>query len=156
MYKIEYNKLHASFLDSLLFVPIVHFATVRFASIPSINQYNKFQHHKDNHKNQEDTKTPSISTSSPLFLRLPLPTKNKNPQQNQSPLPPITGTPAPIMIGRCKDNTNKNRKLAVSAGHRPDGEETKKDTQRSRGSRVTKKPAYAQCRSLKRSGAAFH
>lgn len=49
----------------------------------------------------------------------------------------------PIMIGRCKDNTNKNRKLAVSAGHRPDGEETKKDTQRSRGSRVTQKPAYA-------------
>ncbi|MBJ3225208.1 hypothetical protein JGB77_24705 [Salmonella enterica subsp. enterica serovar Bovismorbificans] len=67
MYKIEYNKLHASFLDSLLFVPIVHFATVRFASIPSINQYNKFQHHKDNNKNQQDTKTPSISTSSPLF-----------------------------------------------------------------------------------------
>ncbi|EHJ7974242.1 hypothetical protein QSZ85_002049 [Escherichia coli] len=30
----------------------------------------------------------------------------------------------PIMIGRYKDNTNKNRKLAVSAGHRPDGEET--------------------------------
>ncbi|MDY8635370.1 hypothetical protein UY568_21745, partial [Escherichia coli] len=49
----------------------------------------------------------------------------------------------PIMIGRCKDNTNKNRKLAASAGHRPDGEETKKDTQRSRGSRVTQKPAYA-------------
>lgn len=43
----------------------------------------------------------------------------------------------PIMIGRCKDNTNKNSKLAVSAGHRPDGEETKKDTQRSRGSQVT-------------------
>ncbi|EMK5832012.1 hypothetical protein AB1K77_000605 [Citrobacter sedlakii] len=58
MYKIEYNKLHASFLDSLLFVPIVHFATVRFASIPSINQYNKFKHHKDNHKNQQDTKKP--------------------------------------------------------------------------------------------------
>ncbi|HGV3726444.1 TPA: hypothetical protein ACNG0K_004684, partial [Escherichia coli] len=49
----------------------------------------------------------------------------------------------PIMIERCKDNTNENRKLAVSAGHRPDGEETKKDTQRSRGSRVTQKPAYA-------------
>lgn len=31
---------------------------------------------------------------------------------------------SPIMIGRYKDNTNKNRKLAVSAGHRPDGEET--------------------------------
>lgn len=30
----------------------------------------------------------------------------------------------PIMIGRCKDNTNKNRKLEVSAKHRPDGEET--------------------------------
>jgi len=34
------------FLDSLFFVPIVHFATVRFASIASINQYNKFHHHK--------------------------------------------------------------------------------------------------------------
>ena len=43
----------------------------------------------------------------------------------------------PIMIGQCQDSTNKNRKLAVSAGHRPDGEGTKKDTQRSRGSRVT-------------------
>ena len=32
-------------------------------------------------------------------------------------------TPASL-IGRYKDNTNKNRKLAVSAGHRPDGEET--------------------------------
>ncbi len=31
---------------------------------------------------------------------------------------------SPIMIGRCKDNTNKNRKLEVSAKHRPDGEET--------------------------------
>ena len=31
---------------------------------------------------------------------------------------------SPIMIGRCKNNTNKNRKLEVSAGHRPDGEET--------------------------------
>ncbi|HBK2950813.1 TPA: hypothetical protein HIF34_000578 [Escherichia coli] len=123
MYKIEYNKLHASFLDSLLFVPIVHFATVRFASIPSINQYNIFQHHKDNHKNQQDTKTPSISTSSPLFLPLPFPAKNQNPQQTQPPSPPITGTPA-IMIERCKDNTNKNRKLEVSARHRPDGEET--------------------------------
>ena len=30
----------------------------------------------------------------------------------------------PIMIRRCKDYTNKNRKLEVSAGHRPDGEET--------------------------------
>ncbi len=55
----------------------------------------------------------------------------------------------PIMIGRCKDNTNKNRMLAVSAGHRPDGEETKKDTQRSRSSRVIKKPAYAGFFSLK-------
>ncbi|HFW0430432.1 TPA: hypothetical protein ACIWAE_004514, partial [Salmonella enterica subsp. enterica serovar Saintpaul] len=94
LYKIEYNKLHASFLDSLLFVPIVHFATVRFASIPSINQYNKFQHHKDNNKNQQDTKTPSISTSSPPFLRLPFPAKNKNLQQTQPSPPPITRTPA--------------------------------------------------------------
>ena len=47
------------------------------------------------------------------------------------------------MIGQCQDSTNKNRKLAVSAGHRPDGEGTKKDTQRSRGSQLTKKPAYA-------------
>ncbi|HFW3535794.1 TPA: hypothetical protein ACIBIC_004502, partial [Salmonella enterica subsp. enterica serovar Typhimurium] len=80
--------------DSLFFVPIVHFATVRFASIPSINQYNKFQHHKDNNKNQQDTKTPSISTSSPPFLRLPFPAKNKNLQQTQPSPPPITRTPA--------------------------------------------------------------
>ena len=43
----------------------------------------------------------------------------------------------PIMIGQCQDGTSNNRKLAVSAGHRPDGEGTKKDTQRSRGSGVT-------------------
>ena len=93
-------------------------------------------------KNQQDTKTPSISTSSPLFLRLPFPAKNQNLQQTQPPPPPITRTPA-IMIGQCQDSTNKNRKLAVSAGHRPDGEGTKKDTQRSRGSRVTWKPVDA-------------
>ncbi|WP_209420974.1 hypothetical protein, partial [Escherichia coli] len=45
--------------------------------------------------------------------------------------------------GQCQDSTSKNRKLAVSAEHRPDGEETKKDTQRGRSSRLIKKPAYA-------------
>lgn len=49
----------------------------------------------------------------------------------------------PIMIGLCQDSTRKNRELAVSAGHRPDGEGTRKDTQRSRGSLMTQKPAYA-------------
>lgn len=43
----------------------------------------------------------------------------------------------PIMIGWRKDNTNKNSKLAAKAGHQPDGEDTKKDTQRSRGALVT-------------------
>ena len=46
-------------------------------------------------------------------------------------------------VSQCQYSTSNNRKLAVSAGHRPDGEGTKKDTQGSRGSRVTKKPAYA-------------
>lgn len=55
----------------------------------------------------------------------------------------LQGRQPPIMIGQYQDSTNKNRKLAVSARHRPDGEGTKKDTQRSRGSRVTKKPANA-------------
>ncbi|MDI1147941.1 hypothetical protein NEP96_27280, partial [Escherichia coli] len=32
----------------------------------------------------------------------------------------------PIMIGRCKDNTSKNRKLEVSAGHKPDRVLTRK------------------------------
>lgn len=96
----------------------------------------------NHYKNHKLTKKPSISTSSPLFLRLPFPAKNQNPQQTQPPPPPITRTPA-IMIGQCQDSTNKNRKLAVSAGHRPDGEGTKKDTQRSRGSRVTWKPVDA-------------
>ncbi|EOU4279468.1 hypothetical protein ACOJIR_003641, partial [Escherichia coli] len=62
-------------------------------------------------KNHKIIKTLFISTSSPLFLRLPFPAKNQNPQQTQPPPPPITRTPAPIMIGRCKDYTNKNRKL---------------------------------------------
>ena len=44
------------------------------------------------------------------------------------------------MIGRRKYNTNKNSKLVVQAGHRPDGEDTKKDTQRSRGALATWKP----------------
>lgn len=44
------------------------------------------------------------------------------------------------MIGWRKDNTNKNSKLSVQAGHQPDGEDTKKDTQRSRGALVTWKP----------------
>ncbi|PIJ48386.1 hypothetical protein BV501_17355, partial [Erwinia sp. OAMSP11] len=34
----------------------------------------------------------------------------------------------PLLIGQCKDSTSKNRKLAVPAGHRPDGNGTKKDT----------------------------
>jgi hypothetical protein len=44
-------------------------------------------------KNQKDKKTSSISTSSPLFLRLPLREKKQNPQQTQPPPPLITITP---------------------------------------------------------------
>ena len=81
LYKIEYNKLHASFLDSLLFVPIVHFATVRFASIPSINQYNKFQHHKDNHKNQQDKKNLPYQYHHHSFCAFPFAQKIKIPNK---------------------------------------------------------------------------
>jgi glycyl-tRNA synthetase alpha subunit len=61
-------------------VPIVHFTTVRFASIPSINQYNKFQHHKDNHKNQQDKKPFHINTITTLFAPSPS-RKNQNPNK---------------------------------------------------------------------------
>ncbi|HGJ6339628.1 TPA: hypothetical protein ACJXKJ_000489, partial [Salmonella enterica subsp. enterica serovar Montevideo] len=66
---------------------------VHFASIAGINQYNKLQHYKNNLKNQKIYKNLSISTLSPLFLRLPFLAKNP-PQQTQPPPPPITRTPA--------------------------------------------------------------